>query len=86
MAASTIVPVIAHVDADSVGDDDMMKLAAEAIRCRSKPKLFDTRLLWMAEGTNVHGLGLQARRGRRGGRCVVAGGGEEAVHGARHVG
>jgi hypothetical protein len=31
----------------------------------------------------VHGLGLQARGGRRGGDWVVAGGGEEAVHGTR---
>jgi hypothetical protein len=45
--------VIAHVDVDSIGNDDVTKLAAKVIWCRSKPKLSDTRLLWMAEGTAV---------------------------------
>jgi hypothetical protein len=34
MAASTTVPVTAHVDVDSVGDDGLTKLAAEALRCK----------------------------------------------------
>jgi hypothetical protein len=40
--------VTAHVDVNNVGDDGVTKLVAEAMRCKSKPKLSNTRLLWMA--------------------------------------
>jgi hypothetical protein len=50
---SVMGAVTTHVDVDSAGDDRVTKLAAEAMRCRLKPKLSDTKLLLMAGGTTV---------------------------------
>jgi hypothetical protein len=50
---SAMGAITAHVDVDNVGADGVTKLAAEAMRCRSKPKLSDTRLLWLLIGEGL---------------------------------